>query len=325
MRAVVIVRPGGPGVLRIDERPDPVPGAQQVRVRVRAFGINRADLLQRRGAYPAPPGWPADIPGLEFAGEVDATGDGVTGWTSGNRVMGIAGGGTYAEYVVIPAAHLLPMPAGMSFTDGAAVPEAFMTAHDALERLAVAADEWVLVHAVGSGVGTAALQLVHQRGASCIGTSRTPAKLRAAAAMGLDAGVDTTSDDWSATVRRLVPGGVDAALDLVGGDLFPQTLETLRVRGRLVLVGLTAGRHARVDLSVILRNRLRIEGTVLRSRSDDEKAAVVRSFGERVLPHFEAGRLRPVVERVFGFDEIAEAHRLMENNATFGKLVVDVG
>jgi putative PIG3 family NAD(P)H quinone oxidoreductase len=325
MRAVVVTRPGDPDVLAIERRPDPEPGPGQVRVRVRAFGVNRADLLQRRGAYPAPPGWPADIPGLEFAGEIDVPGDGVTTWAPGVRVMGIAGGGACAESVVVPAAHLLPIPDGMAFTDAAAVPEVFITAHDALERLAVVADEWVLVHAVGSGVGTAALQLVHLRGASCIGTSRTPAKLRAAAAMGLDAGVDTTREDWPVTVRRMVVGGVHAALDLVGGELFPQTLETLRERGRLVLVGLTAGRDVHLDLSIILRGRLRIEGTVLRSRSNEEKAALVRSFAERVLPHFGEGRLRPVVDRVFRFDDVVDAHRLMEGNATFGKLVVEVG
>ena len=324
MRAVVITRPGDPDVLHMEVRPDPVAGRDQVRVRIRAFGVNRAELLQRRGGYPAPPGWPSDIPGLEYAGEIDTLGPDVRDWAVGDRVMGIAGGGTYAEYVVVPAAHLLPMPGGMSFTEAAAVPEAFITAHDALERLCLARDEWVLVHAVGSGVGTAAQQLAHLRGASCIGTSRTPAKLRAAAAMGLDAAVDTRRDDWPATVRNMVPGGVHAALDLVGGDLFPMTLESLRERGRLVLVGLTAGRDVRLDLSVILHRRLRIEGTVLRSRSDDEKADLIRSFRERVLPAFETGALRPVVDRVYGFEQVADAHRRMEANESFGKIVVEV-
>lgn len=326
MRAAVITRPGDPHVLRIEERPDPAPRAGALRVRVRAFGVNRADLLQRRGAYPAPPGWPEDIPGLEYAGEIDAIGEGVTGWSAGERVMGIAGGGTYAEYVVVPATHAVRIPRSLAFTEAAAIPEVFITAHDALERLAVTADEWVLVHAVGSGVGTAALQLIGIRGAHCIGTSRTADKLARASTLGMAAGIDTgREEDLAAAVGRFLEGGAHAAVDLIGGDHFPATLASLRPRGRLVLVGLTAGRQVEVDLAVILRNRLRIEGTVLRSRPEAEKAAVVRSFREQVLPHFADGRLRPVVDRVFPFDEVAEAHRLMERNATFGKLVAEVG
>lgn len=326
VRAVIITGPGGPDVLRIEERPDPAPARGQVRVRVRAFGINRADLLQRRGGYPAPPGWPEDIPGLECAGEIEAIGEDVTGWTPGERVMGIAGGGAYAEHVVVPAAHLLSIPRHLSYPDAAAVPEAFVTAHDALERLGVLADEWVLVHAIGSGVGTAALQLIGVRGARCIGTSRTPEKLARAESLGMAAGINTRGEpDLRAAVARIAEGGVHAAVDLIGGEHFPATLASLRRRGRLVLVGLTAGRQVEVDLAVILRNRLRIEGTVLRSRSDAEKAAVVRSVREQVLPHFAEGRLRPMVDRVFRFDEVADAHRVMEENANFGKLVVAVG
>jgi NADPH2:quinone reductase len=324
VRAVVIREPGGPEVLELREVPTPEPGPGQVRVRVHAFGINRADLLQRRGLYPAPPDSPADIPGLEYAGEVDAAGDGVEGVAAGDRVMGIVGGGSYAEYVLTPASHVTPIPGGLSPVDAAAVPEVFITAHDALERLAVVQGEWVLVHAVGSGVGTAAVQLIRERGARCIGTSRTAAKLDRAKSLGMEAGVDTTTEELAATVQRITEGGAQAAIDLIGGSGFPATLDALAHRGRLILVGLTAGRRADVDLGVILRRRLRIEGTVLRSRSSDEKTQVVQSFRHAVLPLFDGGRIHPVVDRVFDFDEVADAHVYVESNVSFGKVVVRI-
>ena len=310
------------GALVVREVPLPVPAAGEARVRVHAFGVNRADLLQRRGLYPAPPGAPADILGLEFAGEVDAAAG--PGWAVGDRVMGITAGGAYAEYVVVPAGHLMPMPAAYSFADAAAVPEAFVTAYDALERVALGAGEWVLVHAVGSGVGTAALQLARARGARCVGTSRSPAKLERARALGLDAGVNTAAGPFGDEVRRVTGGGAHAAVDLIGGSLFPRTLEALRPGGRLVLVGLTAGRTAEVDLGLVLRHRLRVEGTVLRSRPAAEKDELVARFARAVLPLLEAGTVRPVVERAWSFGELESAHAMMAADANFGKLVVEV-
>jgi putative PIG3 family NAD(P)H quinone oxidoreductase len=296
-----------------------------VRVRVRAFGVNRADLLQRRGFYPAPAGAPADILGLEFAGEVDAAGPAGSGtWRAGERVMGLTAGGAYAEYVVVPAAQLLPIPAGYSFSDAAAVPEAFLTAYDALERVGLAPGEWLLVHAVGSGVGTAAVQLARARGAHVVGTSRTAAKLDRAKRLGLDAGVDTAGGEFVGAVRRVTAGGADAALDLLGGSLFPRTLEALRPLGRLVLVGLTAGRKAELDLGLVLRHRLRLEGTVLRSRSVEEKAVLVRRFADAVLPLLKGGTVRPVVDRVWPFEGVEEAHAAMAADRSFGKLVIEV-
>ena len=316
------------GALELRDVPLPAPGAGEVRVRVRAFGVNRADLLQRRGLYPAPPGAPPDILGLEFAGEVDAVGpaDRRTGGpaVAGDRVMGITAGGAYAEYVVVPAGHVMRMPAGWSFGEAAAVPEAFVTAYDALERVALGAGEWLLVHAVGSGVGTAALQLARARGARCVGTSRSGAKLDRARELGLDAGVNTAAGDFVEEVRRVTGGGAHAAVDLVGGSLFPRTLEALRPRGRLVLVGLTAGRTAEVDLGLVLRHRLRVEGTVLRSRPAEERDELVARFARAVLPLLEAGTVRPVVERVWPFAELENAHAMMAADANFGKLVVEV-
>ena len=325
MRAVVISRPGDPDVLVVRDVPVPEPGPGAIRVRVRAFGVNRADLLQRRGRYPAPGGAPQDIPGLEFAGEVEVVGGGPQQWAVGDRVMGIAGGGTYAEYVVVPASHAVRVPAGLTDVEAGAVPEAFVTAHDALRRAGLRAGEWLLVHAVGSGVGVAALQLARAMGARVIGTSRTPDKLARAGALGLDVPVLTPKEDFvDATLEATAGAGAAVALDLVGGGQFPRTLEALGERGRLVLVGLTAGASAEIDLSVILRRRLRIEGTVLRPRSAAEKAQAVAGFAADVLPLLERGALRPVIHAVLPFSAVAEAHRIMEANANFGKLVVEV-
>ena len=205
-----------------------------------------------------------------------------------------------------------------------AVPEVFITAHDALERLGVVATEWVLVHAVGSGVGTAALQLIGARGEHCVGTSRTEDKLARASTLGMEHGVNTGDGEFAAKISSTTDGGAAAAIDLVGGSLFPQTLECMASRGRVIVVGLTAGRTAQVDLSVILRKRLRIEGTVLRSRSDGEKTRIVQSFRDNVLPLLVEGRIETVVDRVFSLDEVRLAHEYLETNANFGKVVVQI-
>jgi putative PIG3 family NAD(P)H quinone oxidoreductase len=324
MRAVIITRPGGPEVMELTSLPAPVPGPGEVAIRVRAFGINRADLLQRLGRYPAPPGAPENIPGLEYAGEVEAAGPGVSGLSPGERVMGIVAGGAYAELLVTPADHALAVPPGLSMEEAAAIPEAFITAHDALERAGVSAGDWVLVHAVGSGVGTAAVQLIHSRGARVIGTSRTTSKLDRAREMGVDVCLDSSGGEFAAAVRDATGGGANAAIDLIGGPRFAETLDAMALKGRVVLVGLTAGAQAEVNLGVILRRRLRIEGTVLRSRSREEKSAVIASFRRDVLPLFSAGDLHVVVDRVLPFEDVREAHACMESNTTFGKVVVTV-
>lgn len=324
MKAIVITRPGGPEVLEEKEITAPEPGRGEVRVRVRAFALNRADLLQCRGQYPAPPGWPADIPGLEYAGEVESVASDVGNVAVGDRVMGIVGGGSYAEYLVTPASHLLQIPGNLSYEAAAAVPEAFITAYDALERVRAVAGEWVLVHAVGSGVGTAVVQLVKQRGARSIGTSRTRAKLEQAGNLGMDIGVESVSEDLVTAVRRATVGGANAAVDLIGGDLFPKTVEAMATRGRIVIVGLTGGARADLDLGAVLRKRILIEGTVLRSRSNAEKADLVGAFRTDVLPALSEGKLLPVVDRVFEFREIRAAHEYLLTNGNFGNVVVGV-
>jgi putative PIG3 family NAD(P)H quinone oxidoreductase len=351
MLAVVITRPGGPEVLELREVPQPVPGPGEILVRVAAVGLNRADILQRKGHYPAPAGSPADIPGLEYAGEVAALGpsaamprgtkDVAAGasvaasaprWRVGDRVMGLVGGGAYAEFLVTHADMAIPVPAAWPGAEAGrdplvlagAVPEVFLTAYDALVlQLGMKAGETVLVHAVASGVGTAALQLVKAWDARCIGTSRSAAKLERARALGLDVAIDSSREDFAEAVRRETGGrGVDVVLDLVGGPFLEGNLKALAPRGRMVIVGLTAGRTAPIDLGVVLNKRLTLVGTAMRSRALEEKVAVARAFERGVLPLFASGRLRPVLDRTFPMAQVAEAHRVMEADASFGKLVL---
>jgi putative PIG3 family NAD(P)H quinone oxidoreductase len=326
MRAIVITRPGGPEVLELRAVPLPAPGAGGIRVRVHATAVNRADLLQRRGAYPAPPGVPPDVPGLEYAGVVDAVGSGVTRWRTGQRVMGLVGGGSYAEYVVTGAEEAIPVPDGMSFEDAAAVPEAFITAHDALvTQMKLAAGETLLIHAVGSGVGTAALQLARVAGARVIGTQRSSWKLERAGEFGLDTGVVVSGDVFAAAVLEATGGaGVDVVMDLVGGPWLGESLRALRTRGRIILVGLVAGATHDLDLRQLLRKRASITGTVLRTRSLAEKIDVARAFERDVLPLLAAGTVVPVVDRVFPLEEAARAHAFIEENRNFGKVVLRV-
>jgi NADPH2:quinone reductase len=322
MKAVVITEPGDTSVLEIKEVPVPEPGSSEIRVKVKAFGVNRADILQRKGFYPAPPGAPEDIPGLEYSGEIDSVGPDVENVAIGDKIMGLVDGGSYAEYVISAAGHVLPIPGETSFETAAAIPEIFITAFDALERLQVIADEWVLVQAVGSGVGTAALQLINARNAKCVGTSRNPEKLERAKQLGMIAGFDSSDEDYVSKIKKVTGKGANAAIDLLGGGVFPSTLAALAPLGRVIVVGLTAGRKAHVDLGLVLGKRLKIEGTVLRSRSREEKTELVRKFKEKILPLFSSGTLKPVEDKVFAIEEIRECHNYVESNANFGKVVV---
>jgi putative PIG3 family NAD(P)H quinone oxidoreductase len=323
MRAIVISRPGGPEVLEEREVDTPEPGPSQVRVRVRASSLNRADLLQRRGGYPAPPGAPRDVPGLDYAGEVDALGPGAGLWAPGSRVMGIVSGGGHAEYVCVHEREAMRVPAPFSWEEAAAVPEVFLTAHDALFRqMDLQVGERLLIHAVGSGVGTAALQLARVAGVTTLGTSRTASKLQRARELGLDVGIGG-DEDWPATVQQETGGeGVNAILDLVGGAYLADNLRALAPRGRAIVVGTTAGSRAEIDLGLLLRHRLHLFGTVLRSRPLEEKIALAREFSDAVLPLLASGRVRPIVDHVYSFAEVQEAQRHLESNDTFGKVVL---
>jgi putative PIG3 family NAD(P)H quinone oxidoreductase len=325
MRAIVYGGSGGVEVIGLAGRPRPEPGAGQLLVRVRAAGLNRADLIQRRGGYPAPPGWPAEVPGLEYAGVVEALGGAVDRWRPGDRVMGLVGGGAQAEYLVVDQREALPIPAPLRFSDAAAIPEAFLTAWDALAlRARVRPGERVLVHAVGSGVGTAAVQLAVWLGATAIGSSRSAEKLERARALGMEAGIDT-SGGWAA---RSLDRPVNVILDCLGGAAFAENLMALAPRGRLVLLGtLQGGTAAAVDLGRILRSRLEVIGTVMRSRGLPERAELVEAFAARVLPQFTPSglskpALAPVVGAVFPMSEVRRAHDAMEGNAVFGKIVL---
>jgi putative PIG3 family NAD(P)H quinone oxidoreductase len=327
MRAVVIREPGDPDVLEMREVPTPEPSRGEVRVRVRATAVNRADILQRLGKYSAPAGSPADIPGIEIAGEVDALGDGVLELRIGDRVLGVVGGGGYAEYVVVHARALAHLREPMTFTDAAAIPEAFLTAWDAIVTQAhLSAGETLLVHAVAGGVGTAAVQIANALGATSIGTARTPDKLLRVQALGLTRGVCVLDGRFADQVLAQTSGlGVDVVLDLVGGAYVAQDLECLKTRGRIVVASTMAGSQANVDLGVLLAKRAIVRGTMLRSRPLEEKILLAQTLEGNLLPLFALGRLRPVVDRVLKLEEAPQAHRLVQANETVGKVVLDLG
>lgn len=330
MRAIRIAAYGGVEGLEVSEVPRPArPAADRVLVRVRAAALNRADLLQRRGRYPAPQGAPSDIPGLEFAGEVEEIGPEARRVKRGERVFGITGGGAQAEYLLAPESTLAPVPENLDWAEAASIPEAFITAHDALfTQAGLEMGERLLVHAAGSGVGLAALQLAHAAGAIVYGTSRTPEKLERAREYGLDEAV-TVGDDparIAEAVRKWTYDiGVNVILDLVGAKYLAANLEALAPRGRLLLVGTTAGASATLDFGVVMRKRLRITGTVLRSRSQEEKAAATRRFRLHVLPLLRRGLVRPVVDKIYNMEEVRAAHQRLESNASFGKVVLMIG
>lgn len=328
MRAIKIVAHGGVEGLEVGEVEQPQATGERVRVRVHAAALNRADLLQRRGHYPAPPGAPANIPGLEFAGEVEAVGADASMWRTGARVFGITGGGAQAEYVVVPENTLAAVPGNLSWEEAAAVPEAFITAHDALfTQGALALGERVIVHAAGSGVGLAAVQLAHAAGAQTFGTARTADKLARARAYGLDEACVVSDDPqtFADAVRAWTNGaGVELILDLVGASYLAANIDALAMRGRLLLVGTIAGASAPLDFRQVIGKRLRLTGTVLRARSTEEKARATRLFAAHVAPLLARGTLRPVIDSIYDLNDIRAAHLRLESNETFGKIVLRV-
>lgn len=324
MRAVVITRPGGPEVLEIQDVPTPEPLGDYVRVRIRAAGLNRADLSQRAGSYPAPPGSPSDIPGLEFAGEVDAVGPLVRMWKPGQRVMGLAGGGGQAEYTLAHEGMLVEIPANLDFVQAAGVPEVFITAHDALfTQAGLQMGERLLIHAAGSGVGTAAIQLAHAAGAITFGTSRTADKLQRAGQLGLDYGL--SAQNFAAEVKRLTHNaGVHVILDFVGAPYLEQNVQALTTWGRIVFLATMGGAQANVNLAMLMGKRISLHGCTLRTRTLEEKLAATRRFATSVLPLLASGQVKPVIEQVYALEEIGKAHVAMSENKNFGKLIVKI-
>jgi NADPH:quinone reductase len=319
------------GRIEVAERPDPEATDDLVVVRVHGAGLNRADLLQLAGNYPAPPGSPPDIPGLEFAGVVEAVGPHARGIEIGARVFGIAGGGAQAEYLAVPAAQCAPVPDGLDLITMGGAPEAFVTAHDALVTHAhLQAGEWVLVHAVGSGVGTTALQLATAMGARVVGTARTDSKLERCRELGLAHGIVPTLTDGQLDVDALAwsvieatDGGAHVTVDLAGGRYAEVDIAAAANLGRIVLVGMVAGNRAALPIHAVMGKRLTIIGTVLRARNASEKAAATEAFVRDVVPLLADGRVAPVVEVIIPLNRAAEAYDLVASDATFGKVILD--
>jgi len=327
MKAVYIKEFGGPEKLELREIPNP-PKLQnnQVLLRVKAAGVNRADLLQVRGNYAPPSGYSPNIPGLEFAGEIVETGQNASTYSVGDRVFGITAGEAQAEFLVIDQSLLARIPDNLTFAEAAAVPEVFVTAHDALfTQGGLSKGESVLIHAVGSGVGLAGLQLAKAMGSRVFGTSRTQDKLDRCEEFGLDVPIVVAKAPQFADVvkENSAGNGVNMILDLVGGSYFEESLASLALKGRLMLVGLTGGRSAQFDLGIALHKRLTIRGTVLRGRSTEEKAEAMSAFEKGVVPLLAAGLVRPNLDKVFSAANVIEAYKYLASNESFGKVVLE--
>jgi len=324
MRAVVLERYGEPDVLELRDVPDPVPGPEEVLVEIAATALNRADLLQRRGFYPGPP-MDHEIPGMELSGRVAALGARATAWTVGDHVMAIVGGGAYAERIAVHERQLMAVPRAVPLGDAAAIPEVWITAFDALvAQGGLTSGRTALVHAGGSGVGTAAVQIAKAIGARVVVTA-SGGKVDRCRALGADVAVDYRTEDFVGACRELTSGaGVDVVLDVIGGDYVNRNIDALAVKGRIVQVGVMGGGATSVDVGQLLPKRAALIGTVLRGRPIEEKIAITRRFAAEVLPLFEDGRVHPVIDRRYPLERIADAHRAMEANENFGKIVVDV-
>ena len=323
MTCVEIAAPGGPEVLRLGERPTPAPAPGEVLIAVAAAGVNHADLLQRRGRYPPPPGV-SDVPGLEVAGTVAAVGAGVEGVRPGDAVCALLAGGGYAEYCAVPAGQVLPVPAGLDSLAAAALPEAVFTVWTNLfDRARLAAGERLLVHGGASGIGTTAIQLAVALGARVFATAGTAEKCAACERLGAERAIDYRAADFVAEIEALA-GGVDVILDMVGGDYLPRNLGLLATEGRLVQIAFLGGAQAELDLSTVMRKRLTITGSTLRARAVEDKAAIAAAVAARVWPLVEAGALAPVIDAVFPLAEAAVAHRRMETGEHIGKIVLRV-
>lgn len=325
MRGVVITKYGDPDVLSIKEVEKPTPKRDEILVKVRATSLNRADLMQRRGLYSDPFPGAHDIPGLEFSGTVESCGDSVTTWNVGDEVMGIVSGGAYAEYLVVPAMQAIAVPQNIGLANAAAIPEVFITAWDALVCQAnLQAGQWALVHAGASGVGTAAIQICKAIGAYVVVTC-SAGKRDACLALGADLALDyKTTDFVEVAMQATHSKGVNAILDVIGGEYLNRNVATLALKGTIVQVGLMGGGSTAFNIGALMPKRARLMGTVLRPRPADEKIAVTQRFIAEMMPLFTVAKMRPVIDRRFGLDQIVEAHQLMESNANTGKIVIDV-
>jgi putative PIG3 family NAD(P)H quinone oxidoreductase len=325
VRAAVVTRYGEPDVIAVEDVPDPVPGPEEILVRIVSSAINRADTLQRQGAYPDPRRRSGpEILGLEFAGTVAAIGERVTSWKVGDAVMGIESGACNAELVTTHERQALPVPSNVTLADAAAIPEVYLTAWDALVvQGGLTSGRWALVHAGASGVGTAAIQLAKAIGAR-IAVTCSVGKIDACRQLGADIVLERSPADWAAALKQAVPDGVDTLLDVIGGEETNRNLASVRPQGTIVQVGLMGGGQTPVNLGLLLVKRVHWIGTALRSRPLEQKIALSQRFRSEVIPLFESGALRPVIDSRFRLDDIVDAHRHMEANANVGKILIEV-
>ena len=325
MKAIIRTGDGGPEVLQLADVPSPEQTETQLLVDVKATALNRADLLQRQGAYPPPPG-ESEILGLEIAGTVSAIGSAVQGFSENDRVFGLVGGGGYAEQAVIDYRMAMVIPNHWRFEEAAAVPEVFFTANENIFTLGrLTAGETILIHAGGSGVGTAAIQIAKHAGARVFVTAGTPEKIDKCFTLGATTGINYKQSDFVAEIEKLTDGeGVDVVLDFIGAPYLSRNIQILKVKGRLLQVGLMGGATTDIDLGVIMRRRLQMIGSVMRPQSLDEKIAITQRFVERWLPELKNGTLRPVIDKVFPLAQACEAHEYMEANRNFGKIILKV-
>lgn len=325
MRAIEISTPGAPDVLRVTQRPVPAPAAGEVLIKVAAAGINRPDVLQRKGAYAPPPG-ASDIPGLEVAGHVVALGNGVHEWKVGDQVCALVAGGGYAEYVNAPAVQCLPVPRGLSLVEAAGLPETFFTVWvNVFQRAALKGNESLLVQGGSSGIGVTAIQLARAFGHRVFATAGSAEKCKQCEALGAERAINYRSEDFVEAIKQATGGrGVDVILDMVGGDYVPRELACLADDGRLSLIAFLGGSRTTLDMNDILRRRLTITGSTLRPRPVDFKGSVARELREKVWPLIESGRIRPVIYRTFGLEQASQAHALMESSTHVGKILLTV-
>lgn len=323
MRAVEITSPGGPEVLRLVDHPVPTPGAGEVLIKVAYAGVNRPDALQRAGLYRPPPS-ASPLPGLEAAGEIVATGAGVQGWAVGDQVCALLPGGGYADYVLTPAAHCLPVPKGMGLHEAACLPETFFTVwSNVFQRGGLTAGERFLVHGGSSGIGTTAIQLAHAFGARVFATAGSAEKVEACLALGAERAVNYRDEDFVEVLKA--EGGANLILDMVGGDYLPRNIKALADEGRLVQIAFLQGPKVELNFAQIMMRRLTVTGSTLRPQSDVVKAGIAADLRAKVWPLLESGQVKPVMDSVFDLSEAAAAHAHMESNAHIGKIVLKVG
>jgi putative PIG3 family NAD(P)H quinone oxidoreductase len=325
MTAIEIAESGGPEVLRPVERPVPVPAAGEILIAVAAAGVNRPDVVQRLGLYPAPPG-ASDLPGLEVAGTVAAVGEDVTGWQEGDRVCALIAGGGYAEFATAPAPQALPVPYDLDMVQAAGIPETYFTVwSNVFDRGHLADGESILIHGGSSGIGTTAIQLACAFGATAYVTVGNAEKARFCEELGAAKAINYREQDFVDEIKSLTDGaGVDVILDMVGGDYLPRNIRCLKADGRLLQIALMAGREGELDLGRLMTRRLTVTGSTLRPRSVETKGEIAKSLREKVWPLFEAGKIAPVIHRTFPLSEASRAHELMESSSHIGKIILTV-